>query len=870
MPIDNTRKGRVTRAARRATSQAKREGVNLRTDGCTQAEVDSLMQLLEDAIAADVASTKKGRDMTPAAKTTAPKIVLPTPQRRNVFSYCEEAPQRLEVLRRLNKHLKEIYSGIDTPIDRITSLMQQWYVAPGLQTRPCIICLWGMTSCGKTSLVREIAYFLNSELIQIDMGEYADDSGSHDFAGKFSLDYRHHSGKDCMILVDEFQHPRTIHELGGEVDRGSIRGLWSLLSDGLIVPNHSQNRQHYMEQLEEHIAGLEELDAKGKLKPGAKKSGRRSRDDDRDYLTYGSGYGEDGGVASFWSMEYIAEAVGINGYAAERQFKKDYYEDPLEVSRQLMEKVKVMPAQPVLDFTHTVIFVAGNLDEVFSPAHIVDPDVSADDLHEFSLQITLPEVKRSLLRRFRAEQVGRLGNNHVIYPCFREVDFWQIIDRELTRIANRVLTDVGVEMEFEPSVSEMIYREGVFPTQGVRPLLSTIGYLPESMLPQVFVEIVTRNIGGEINSDAPIRVRMRIDDERRVAIFEVLDGEPFTVEYPIVLEVEKHRDVEYTDETIITAVHEAGHAVVALETCGLLPIQVSCKTFGREEGKAVFDMETHLVNEVVPHTSHGLGGWAAEQLIFGRENMSIGVSQDLRSTTQMCWYYASSGMFEEQYPFVRGRNDILTDMSFCAAMVEDLDDKGKDLFKLAMQTATGAVTKHRWLLLKISAALLERRLLDDDDIRQIVEDAGLGHLIKDGEFENGARGIFEAELKEQGISWNPDDVGSKKSRRRRPNLDGATVRPTVEPPKFEESDPVATAPVDPPKPAPVKRAPKASPKAKATPAPKPATAAAKTAPKRTAPKTAAPKRTTTKKTTEPKKASVTKITATTKKTTEKR
>ena len=51
--------------------------------------------------------------------------------------------------------LKKIYRGIDPIIDRICDLVLPWYAVPEGVTRPIIICLWGMTGTGKTSLDRK-------------------------------------------------------------------------------------------------------------------------------------------------------------------------------------------------------------------------------------------------------------------------------------------------------------------------------------------------------------------------------------------------------------------------------------------------------------------------------------------------------------------------------------------------------------------------------------------------------------------------------------------------------------------------------------------------------------------------------------------
>src|SRR5690606_27195756 len=122
-------------------------------------------------------------------------------------------------------------------------------------------------------------------------------------------------------------------------------------------------------------------------------------------------------------------------------------------------------------------------------------DVCSSDLfYESSLKITIPQIKNALANRFRKEQISRLGNIHIIYPSLNKEAYRTIISRELQKIVKKTSAHLDLKIEFESSVIDLIYKEGVFPTQGVRPLLTTINYVIKTNLSLFFTEILIQDI----------------------------------------------------------------------------------------------------------------------------------------------------------------------------------------------------------------------------------------------------------------------------------------------------------------------------------------------------------------------------------------
>lgn len=72
---------------------------------------------------------------------------------------------------------------------------------------------------------------------------------------------------------------------------------------------------------------------------------------------------------------------------------------------------------------------------------------------------------------WESEQISRLGNIHVIYPALSREHYQKIIENNLNQLRTDFWHAKDIALTFDASIAELIYQEGVFPTQGVRPYL---------------------------------------------------------------------------------------------------------------------------------------------------------------------------------------------------------------------------------------------------------------------------------------------------------------------------------------------------------------------------------------------------------------
>jgi cell division protease FtsH len=193
----------------------------------------------------------------------------------------------------------------------------------------------------------------------------------------------------------------------------------------------------------------------------------------------------------------------------------------------------------------------------------------------------------------------------------------------------------------------------------------------------------------------------------------------------------ERRSMSMTDEEKRnTAYHEAGHALIALLVPQCDPIhKVTIIPRGGALGMVVRlpekDKFSITRTELLSNIRVALGGRAAEELIFGDENITTGASQDIKQATQTAknmvikWgmnstlglrsFYDSDGYYLEASDQISPKTSEVIDMEI-RSIINDAHEEVRDM-----------LAKHREELESIADALLERETLSGDDVRMIFD-----------------------------------------------------------------------------------------------------------------------------------------------------
>ena len=156
-----------------------------------------------------------------------------------------------------------------------------------------------------------------------------------------------------------------------------------------------------------------------------------------------------------------------------------------QLAERLEDIKKLAASSRKLDCSKSLVFILGNLDEAYKDSSDISPDIDADLFYDITSRVTTTDIKEALKERYRPEQIGRLGNNIIKYPTLSKDSFKKIIDLEIGRILDRFSEVDKIKVVFEQSMKDLLYSESVYPTQGVRPVLSSIDTLITPYLSKV-------------------------------------------------------------------------------------------------------------------------------------------------------------------------------------------------------------------------------------------------------------------------------------------------------------------------------------------------------------------------------------------------
>jgi cell division protease FtsH len=207
----------------------------------------------------------------------------------------------------------------------------------------------------------------------------------------------------------------------------------------------------------------------------------------------------------------------------------------------------------------------------------------------------------------------------------------------------------------------------------------------------------------------------------------------------VMLGAERKSMVMKDSEKRMTAYHEAGHAVCAIKTPGCDPMhKVTIMPRGRALGMAVTlaaeDRYSITRQQLLASLVQGYGGRVAEELTFGRDNVTTGAQSDIQKVTSLARRYVSQwGLSEAIGPILVGDNEqevfLGRDMGHRREVSEKtaqiVDAEVTRLLGEAYERARKTLVEHADLLKRMAEALLERETLNSDEIDALVRGEAL-------------------------------------------------------------------------------------------------------------------------------------------------
>jgi Peptidase family M41 len=523
----------------------------------------------------------------------------------------QQIEARKQILENTRIELKTHFVGIDETIDDLLNYIQIWYLMPEILSRPIIVNLWGMTGVGKTDLVRRLVKCLNFQdrFVEIELSHT--EGSSWDSSVGSALNRNGISdGKPAMVLFDEIQRFNTINPDGSPVQSSKFTDFWELLSDGRLSKRVKDDLDYY---IQDYLYQQKNI----------KKRKERGEEDVDENPTMG-----------FYEAQNLKSMLQLEGDISEIAEMSQM--QMVEQIRQAKQKKKVY--EPI-DHSKTLIIISGNLDEAFAMAtQIAESDVDADIFHAFTKKITMVDIKNALSKSFRPEQVARFGNIHLIYASLKKCDFEKLIEHEIDRIITTTKTKFDVNVKVDRSIHELVYRNGVFPVQGVRPVFSSL------------IDILETNLSKFLFT-ALLRTEKYIDiayDFDKSQITAQIGYQLETISF--VGRIDKIRESNLRETIVNISVHESGHAVAYMVLFRLAPLQLKSKLASSYAGGFTFPHQIYETKEnLIRQVKIYLAGGIAEEIVFGDKLASVGRIHDREQATKLTIDYIRRYGFDEGF-----------------------------------------------------------------------------------------------------------------------------------------------------------------------------------------------------------------------------
>lgn len=187
----------------------------------------------------------------------------------------------------------------------------------------------------------------------------------------------------------------------------------------------------------------------------------------------------------------------------------------------------------------------------------------------------------------------------------------------------------------------------------------------------------------------------------------------------------------------VTAYHESGHALVALNVPGTDPVhKMSIVPRGQALGVTVLlpdeDKYTMTKDQAQGFIAYAMGGRAAEELVY--QSRTSGASDDIKKATGIARRMVCSwGMSDKIGPINIGKEseevflgrEMNQSKPYSERLAEDIDTEVKRLVTDGYERALNILTTHRVALDNLAEALLIREVLDGKEMNAIINGKNL-------------------------------------------------------------------------------------------------------------------------------------------------
>ena len=197
----------------------------------------------------------------------------------------------------------------------------------------------------------------------------------------------------------------------------------------------------------------------------------------------------------------------------------------------------------------------------------------------------------------------------------------------------------------------------------------------------------------------------------------------------ILMGAERRTLVMTEEEKRMTAYHEGGHALVSLNMEGSIPIHKATiiprgRALGMVQSLPERDQISQSYKEMIAHLAMAMGGRVAEEIVFGKENVTSGAAADIQQATKMARAMVTQLGFSPKLgrmAYDDPNADPFRGPKVAEETQRTIDSEINRLVEEGYETAKKILTKKRKDLDTLANGLLEYETLSGQEIVDLLE-----------------------------------------------------------------------------------------------------------------------------------------------------
>ncbi|BFZ60645.1 i-AAA protease yme1 [Saitoella coloradoensis] len=269
-------------------------------------------------------------------------------------------------------------------------------------------------------------------------------------------------------------------------------------------------------------------------------------------------------------------------------------------------------------------------------------------------------------------------------------------------------------------------RHVVVPLPDVRGRVAVLRHYAKNVIlhPQVNLELIARGTSGMSGADLVNLINTAAVRASREGALAVNLNHMEWAKDKILMGAERRTKVSTEAQKLATAYHEGGHAMMAIYAEKAMPLY-KATIMPRGEALGItfslpdMDKDSFSKTEYISQIDVAMGGRVAEELVYGKENVTSGASSDIANATNVAKAMVTQWGFSDKVGPVRWTGGDYEQLSMETKQV--IESEIRMMIEASEARARRILTEKRDELDRLAHALVQYETLTAEEIRTVMK-----------------------------------------------------------------------------------------------------------------------------------------------------